>query len=83
MCIRDRWGMGLKSFTLADSLAFSLDVPFAAGRPNTGNNIMKCAFGVDRMKNVLEYNGLSWARKEYGLVEPQVALAQFHAFLRI
>jgi hypothetical protein len=74
------WGMGLKSFTLADSLAFSLDVPFAAGRPNTGNNIMKCAFGVDRMKNVLMFNGWSWAREEYGLVEPQVALAQFHAF---
>ena len=31
------WATGLKSFTLADSLAFSLDVPFAAGRPNTGN----------------------------------------------
>ncbi len=74
------WATGLKSFTLADSLGFSLDVPFAAGRPNTGNNIMKCAFGVDRMKNVLEYNRLPWAREEYGLVEPQVALAQFHAF---
>ena len=77
------WATGLKSYTLADDVTFSMDVAFAAGRPNTDNNIMKCAFGVDRMKNVLEYNGLSWARKEYGLVEPQVALAQFHAFLRI
>ena len=74
------WATGLKSYTLADDVTFSMDVAFAAGRPNTDNNIMKCAFGVDRMKNVLEYNGLSWARKEYGLVEPQVALAQFHAF---
>ena len=74
------WATGFKSYTLADDVTFSMDVAFAVGRPNTGNNIMKCAFGVDRMKNVLEYNGLSWARKEYGLVEPQVALAQFHAF---
>ena len=74
------WATGLKGFALADALTFSMDVPFAAGRPNTGNNIMKCAFGVDRMKNVLEYSRSPWARREYGLVEPQVALQQFHAF---
>ena len=74
------WATGLKSFTLADSLGFSLDVPFAGGRSNTGNNIMKCWAGVDRMKNVLVFNGWPWARKEFGLVKPQVALQQFHAF---
>ena len=74
------WAMGLTYFTLGDSLTFSMDVALAGGHSNTDNNIMKCAFGVDRMKNVLEYNSLSWAREEYGLVEPQVALAQFHAF---
>ena len=74
------WATGLKSYTLADDVTFSMDVAFAAGRPNTGNNIMKCAFGVDRMKNVLEYNRLPWAREEFGLVKPEVALQQFHAF---
>ena len=74
------WGTGLKSFTFSDSLTFSMDVALAGGHSNTDNNIMKCWAGVDRMKNVLVYNGLPWAREEYGLVERQVALQQFHAF---
>ena len=74
------WGTGLKSFTLADSLTFSMDVALAGGHSNTDNNIMKCWAGVDRMKNVLVFNGWPWARKEFGLVKPQVALQQFHAF---
>ena len=74
------WGMGLKGFALADALAFSMDVSLAGGRPNTDNNIMKCWAGVDRMKNVLVFHGWPWAREEFGLVQPQVALQQFHAF---
>ena len=57
-----------------------MDVAFAGGRSNTGNNIMKCWAGVDRMKNVLVFTGWPWAREEFGLVKPQVALRQFHAF---
>ena len=74
------WGTGLKSFTLADSLTFTMDVALAGGHSNTDNNIMKCWAGVDRMKNVLVFNGWPWAREEFGLVQPQVALQQFHAF---
>ena len=74
------WATGLKSYTLADDLGFSMDVAFAGGRSNTGNNIMKCWAGVDRMKNVLVFTGWPWAREEFGLVKPQVALRQFHAF---
>ena len=74
------WATGLKSYTLADDVGFSMDVSLAGGRSNTGNNIMKCWAGVDRMKNVLVFTGWPWAREEFGLVKPQVALRQFHAF---
>ena len=74
------WATGLKGFALADALAFSMDVSLAGGRSNTDNNIMKCWAGVDRMKNVLVFTGWPWAREEFGLVKPQVALRQFHAF---
>ena len=74
------WGTGLKSFALADALAFSMDVSLAGGCSNTDNNIMKCWAGVDRVKNVLVFTGWPWAQEEFGLVKPQVALQQFHAF---